>query len=298
LYSLYGINNLIMRYSGLDNSFYYPFQAEHGWYGRNAILPTDYNKKRGVNLVVNKRRKNIWGLAGVPNVEIIGPPLSLYIKLNPQILDRKKEGVIYLAPHSTKQIDVNYSVNKICESLRELHNNFSPVTIMLHYFDRNLAPLYELNGFKSVTAGNIYSNSFPGKFFEILSSYEYCASSHFGTHALHAFDLGIPFFTIPLEGVVYRGNDKNTDSTGEVRFLQDSVNLVELFQGPLIKNSLEQKLFFIDESSHGHIISSEELREKILYSREGELSSFSGIGPTCLGVASSINSTIKFLTYK
>lgn len=131
-------------------------------------------------------------------------------------------GTLFFVAHSTPSVDERKPVELYHEELSLLPKKFWPITICLHIHDvrKGLDKEYEALGYKVVTAGDSLEQNFIKRFYEILSQYNYALSNLFGSYALYATEMEIPFGLYGTPPSYLNKTDPNIESGEYKSYLQ------------------------------------------------------------------------------
>lgn len=247
--SIYGYAKIIKEYANFPKWLPLPCHFEHGWTALNAPLKTDLETNKKLMLVLNRRRKKAWESCSNIPCEIIGSPFIIYRKKNDIRKLENAKGTVVFPAHSTEFIEAHYDIRKFCEQLRGLPDEFHPITICLHWHDvlRGMDKVYEKEGFRVVSAGNMYSDKFPENFYNILKQHKYSASNEPGSYMLYAVEMGIPFFLIGQSARRINKGDPNVPLNFNINEFEIGQVAIELFAERKGYISTEQRNFVIEE---------------------------------------------------
>lgn len=104
-------------------------------------------------------------------------------------------GTIYFLAHTTPSLIDHKSPLDYSMEINAIPDQYKPITICLHYHDMNkgLGDVYESLGHRVICMGEPYDQKFTERFLRELSGYKYCISNLFGSYALYATEMGVPF---------------------------------------------------------------------------------------------------------
>ena len=249
----YGYNKILKQYAGFPWYLPLPSHFEHGWTTLRGALKTDLVTNKPSMLVFSKRRAKAWKSESNIPVEIMSCPFILYRRMRK--IEKKKDakGTVAFASHSTYDLGVDFSIEKYCTKLKQLTDEFHPITVCLFWLDYvEVADIYRKHGFEVVTAGPKISNSlsFVHNFYEILSNHNFATANDVGSYTFFAVELGLPFFIYGEAPVSVNelGKDKNIGKTAKLTDFAIGRVADKLFAtGPSTKITPEQKEFVIEE---------------------------------------------------
>lgn len=269
-YSIYGLYAIIREYASCPSTLPLFCRFEHGWDPTPKANPYDALTDKPLMLVWSKRRLKIWNEESSIPAAIVGAPFVHYRKLMKIEKDLAAKGTVAFPAHSTSLIDAVFDIDEYCELLKNLPNEFHPITICLHAHDieRKKDEIFKKHGFNVVNAGPIWvlGFEFVQKFYEILRSHKYATSNQIGSYSFYAVEMGIPFFIF--------GESANLENSGEPLMPSKfsytdypiGVFATTVFQGPTQVISEEQKKFVEDELGVHDCLSGIELRELLIES--------------------------------
>lgn len=204
--SLYGIEQIIRKYTGYPPFLPLVCLFEHGWTNMSEANKVELSMANHLMLVFCKRRAEAWREKSNIPVVIMGAPLVLYRKMKniEKLADVK--GTVAFPAHGTEDIDATFNIDEYCRQLKNLPPEYHPITICLHCDDMNRKKdiPYLKYGFEVVSAGAKYVNdfSFADKFYHILGRHKYATSNQVGTYSFLAVEMGIPFFILGEPAVI------------------------------------------------------------------------------------------------
>ncbi len=125
----------------------------------------------------------------------------------------KAVGTLYFPAHSTPSIDEKKSIESYHLEIASLPERYHPVTICLHIHDvrKGVGELYFALGYSVVTAGDARDQKFTERFYRILSNHKYAISNSFGSYALYATEMGVPFGLYGTEPEYENKRDPNIE---------------------------------------------------------------------------------------
>jgi hypothetical protein len=261
----YGLENLMLDEAELNQFTPIIPYYDHGWCLLDGMVQSVVDSPSGEYFAWNQRMMNMHKSLN-KKIFITGSPFVYFIdKYN--IKKKKKKNTIFFLGHSTPNIRAIFNISKLLDDLNKLPDSLKPIDICLHYNDLNLEKIFLENGFKVRCAGNIISNSFPKKFFEILTDYNYSCSNILGTYVLYSLYINIPFFLIGDE-ITYDnfGLDKNVPRKYKPFHSKTSQNIINLFKKFNKKITTPQKKLIDYELGLKDKINKKDLKKIILKS--------------------------------
>jgi len=262
----YGMKTILQEYSGInfDNN---KLEIQHGWTPLNGAIPNDL-KKQDIKVIFawNERYKQDWDKNSKIPCYILGAPFVHYRQMNNIVQNTNAKGTLAFPAHNTKTLKAEYDIDKYCEALRSLPEEFHPITISLHMVDIDTYHLdkeYEKRGFKTVCAGLDVQRPFYEVFYDNLRKYKYTTSNVPGSYTFYSVEMDIPFFI--LGELPYsdnsNGKDKNTEAgIGNITYYTYGKKAYELFYNKdKCKITKEQKDFVVSELGLNNCITKEKL---------------------------------------
>jgi hypothetical protein len=261
----YGLENLMLDEAELNHLIPIIPHYDHGWCLLDGAVKSVAETPAKEYFSWNKRMMDLHKSLK-KKTYIIGSPFIYFVdKYN--IQKNKKKNTIFFLGHSTPKIKTIFNISKLFDNLNNLPNYLKPIDICLHYNDIHLEKIFLENGFNVRCAGNIISNSYPKKFFEILTDYNYSCSNVLGTYVLYSLYIDIPFFLIGGEITFDNfGLDKNVPRKYKSFQSKTSRIFFQLFKKFNKKITYEQKKLIDCELGLKDKISKNDLRKIILQS--------------------------------
>ncbi len=196
---LYDMFTILEKYTGVKTKFK-KIGLQHGWAPQNYFAKEELEEKVLFYLHWNKRRKNIWDKnSNIPSY-VVTAPFVIYRRMNNITQSKDAKGTIAYPSHSVLTLKAEYNIDEYCRLLKELPEEFQPVTISLHHIDIEIFHMdveYEKRGFKTICSSfHQGDKTFYEGFYDILKNYKYATSNEPGTYAFYAIEMGIPFFVL------------------------------------------------------------------------------------------------------
>src|SRR5690554_37898 len=274
---MYGFGKELRKYCFLPSKFPLRIKSQHGIVLWNQPSLHELNSELPFMLVFSKRHQLAWERISKKPCFIVPHPFYLYRTRKKIQLRDDRSGSLFFLSHSTfsKETDINFV--QIIKQLKNLPEEFKPVTICLHFVDilKDKHLLFEKAGFECVTAGHMFNKDFVSNFYDILTNFKYAISNDIGSHTFYSIELGIPFSLLGESAQV------TITKTEELENLLLNKNLA--YQGHM------EKLLGRDVLND-HI--SPELKEMVIR----EMGIVDGIGGFRLGLVLVISSIIYFAT--
>lgn len=158
------------------------------------------------------------------------------------------KGTIFFPAHTTPSIEDNKSIDAYCDELDALPEKYHPVSVCLHIHDlrKSSGDGYRRRGYKVVSAGDSLNQSFITNFYKLLAQHDFAISNIFGSYALYATEMGIPFGIYGAPPDYFNHSDLNVESGSYTSYSQGNYYETAqlLFSGlPLDSVSNEQYEF-------------------------------------------------------
>lgn len=203
---LYGISATLKKFAGFNrkiNAF-----IEHGVFwgeqiqadSRNSFVPSiiTFSNTRKEHLIAGGIRKRI---------EPIGP----YIWYADGVIGQQEfsslknelgKVLLVYPPHSTKNLEMDYSINAFIRKIEELRSGFDTVVVSLYFIDvyrKELLRVFRGKGYKIVTSGHRFDPAFSSRQRTIIDLSDFTMSSSVGTHVGYCVALGKPHYICDVE---------------------------------------------------------------------------------------------------
>jgi len=194
----YGQNKLLKLYLNIK-SLPEGVIIQHGWAAMDGVCNTDLNKCKHLMLAWNGRYKKEWDLKSNLPCQIIGSPYVHYRRLAKIEQSEKAKGTLAFPAHSIKQIEANYDLDKYCEKLNNLPEEFQPVTICLHHLDikhYQLEAKFKERGFDVVCTTHKKKGPPAELFYTLIKNFKYTTSNEPGSYTFYSVEMNIPFFIL------------------------------------------------------------------------------------------------------
>lgn len=242
---------------------------DHGWTPLDKPLVKEITSPVNIILVWNKRRKQIIESQTNKKAFITGVPFIHWRKQKGLKKLKDAKGSVFFAAHSSQQTKIEYNVADLQGHIQSLPETYRPTAICLYWLDmeRGYKQVYEKLGYEVVTAGDPYDAEFADRLYDILCRFEYCSSNSFGTYALYALDLDIPFFLIGEKPKLINDGDPNASIIRGKQSLEIKERIESLFryEGGEITITKNQLDFFLEESGENDKDLSNRIRWWIKY---------------------------------
>ncbi|MBI5623173.1 MAG: class I SAM-dependent methyltransferase [Elusimicrobia bacterium] len=170
--------------------------TDHGPSQRDVPTRLELSERAPVMLFHSPRLAAEWRRRSERPCEVMFSPFVHYRRKNCIGKSSGAKGTLAFPAHGTDLIESVCDMEGYARSLLELPERFQPVSACLFYLDvrRGLHRVFEKHGILVRTTGHIYDRRFAERFYDILKDHSYATSNTFGSYALYAVEMGIPFF--------------------------------------------------------------------------------------------------------
>ncbi|MBR6164261.1 hypothetical protein IKQ26_10305 [bacterium] len=263
------MKRIIENYCGVKTKLK-RWEIQHGWTPLDGALAVDLERDLDLMLCWNKRFQEDWVQKSKVPCEIITAPFVIYRRENKIERSKDAKGTLAYPAHSIKGKKAQYDIDKYCELLRSLPEEFQPVTISLHHSDideYNMDKEYEKRGLKTVCASYGQGDKqFYEAFYDILKNFRYTTSNEPGSYSFYSVEMGIPFFILGEPSVTdnSQGADKNVEAKKNMSILDYKYGKIafDLFSHkPYGEITQEQKDFVYSELGLNNSLNKEELKK-------------------------------------
>lgn len=171
-------------------------------------------------------------------------PFVFYRRKNNINLSDSAKGTLAFPAHSTPNIDDNSNIEDYIEQLKNLPQEFQPVSVCLHMhdIDKEQYKIFLKHGIPVFTAGHISDYRFVKRFYNILKNFKYTTSNIIGSYTYYSLEMNIPFFIYGNEPQYINKSDNNAEK-GEYKLnnFENYNNICKMFEGLHNKITDEQK---------------------------------------------------------
>lgn len=144
-------------------------------------------------------------------------------------------GSVYFMSHGTANVRDLTPIELYIKDLESVPEKYKPVRICLHFNEVSLGygEIYKKLGYEVVTAGDPAAQQFTEQFYKILSTARYTFSSSFGSHALYAVEMGVPFGLYGTNPDYFNKDDPNIEHGHYTSYLRSTYyqQAMTLFSG-------------------------------------------------------------------
>ena len=238
----YGQDNLFLERAKLHNLLPIIPYYEHGWDLTDNLIKSYKYSSSSYHFSWNSRMKEKFSKSNInKKVYVTGSPFIFY-REKANIKKKLERNSIFFVGHSTPLIKSYTEIQSISDFIEKLPESLKPIDICCHYFDyKKFKPMEKL-GYKVLTAGKVFNNDYPKKFYNIISKYAHVVSNQFGSYTLYSIDLDIPFILLDeAPKFTNFGGDKNVPYKYQVSDYRFAKEITPLFKKIIDKPTLDQK---------------------------------------------------------
>lgn len=211
---IYGFGRQISKYG------YYPYflplciYTDHGPGYYDEIPIHELESGAPAQLYHSQHSVHLWKKAVSKNAYCLYSPFVFYRRNRKLSVSQSAKGTIAFPAHSTPSIDDVGGFGKYIEDLKNLPEQYHPITVCLHMHDirKDLHMDFIRSGFNVVTAGNSLDQRFIQRFYEIVASHKYATSNVPGAYLYYCVEMGVPFFTYGERPSWVNRSDRNLAS--------------------------------------------------------------------------------------
>lgn len=210
--SAYGFRKWISKYGCYPSFLPLCIYTDHGP-GFHKPAPHELKSDAPVQFYHCKQSVELWKELSGKECQVLFSPFvfarnALKISFNPEA-----RGSVYFMSHGTANARDLTPIDLFIKDLESVPEKYKPVSICLHFNEVSLGygEIYEKLGYQVVTAGDPVDQQFTERFYKILSTSRYAFSSAFGSHALYAAEMGVPFGLYGTKPNYWNDSDPNID---------------------------------------------------------------------------------------
>jgi len=132
------------------------------------------------------------------------------------------KGTLAFPAHTTPEIDLGSDIELYIQELRNLPEEFQPVSVCIHMHDVNKGQheIFLKHGIPVYTVGNAFDYRFAKRFYDILKNFKYTTSNMVGSYTYYSVEMGIPFSIYGDRPILINNADENIEK-GEYQFLKN-----------------------------------------------------------------------------
>lgn len=147
----------------------------------------------------------------------------------------ERSGSVYFATHGTEATQDLNPIDLYLKELASVPDRYKPIKICLHINEMRLGydESYIKYGYEVVTAGDPLDQGFTERFYRILSTTKYAFSPMFGSYALYAVEMGVPFGLYGTNPEYFNKSDPNIEYGHYTSYLRSTYyqQAMALFSG-------------------------------------------------------------------
>ena len=159
----------------------------------------------------SQRKVILWKkLSAIPCHVLLSP--FVYYRRSRNIRKNKDaRGTLAFFSHSTPSIDVEVDIDNYISQLKLLPKIYHPISICLHMHDikKGLHKKFIDAHIPVVTVGDVSSNKFVEKFYNLLRQAKFSTSNSLGSYTYYSIEMKIPFFLYGSKAKYYNKRDDN-----------------------------------------------------------------------------------------
>lgn len=153
-------------------------------------------------IVYSEQKRNNLLAIGKKNVHVVRDPFTyvvnphfstydFYVNFQPAVNGR----ALYFYGHSTPDIDDQKPTDKYISIIKEQIETFGNCTVCLHFADvaKSVHHVLEKNNIDWISIPPLPRKSFPSRFYQMISNYEYFISNVPGSYLYYIASLNLPF---------------------------------------------------------------------------------------------------------
>lgn len=176
---------------------------------------------------------------------VLYSPFVFYRRSRKIEKDINASGTIAFPAHTTLSIDDVSDIEEYIKQLKELPDDFQPVSVCLHPTDINKGQykVFMDHNIPVYTAGHGCDMRFAERFYNILKNFKYSTSNIIGSYTYYSVEMGIPFSIYGANPKYINSSDPNV-TMGEYdpyNELQSYKIMYDLFNGLNKEISTEQR---------------------------------------------------------
>jgi len=183
---------------------------------------------------------------------VLYSPFVFYRKTHKTEKAPDAKGTLAFFAHSTPAIENASNVEEYIEQLKNLPEEFQPVSISLHMHDINneTYKIFIKHGVPVYTSGHVCDYRFAERFYNILRNFKYTTSPIIGSYTYYSVEMGIPFSIYGNQPKFINKSDPNVkageynyyDEYAEYRIIYDMFHDLQKEITPEQKELVERDL--------------------------------------------------------
>ena len=186
-------------------------------------------------------------------------PFVSYRRKNKIEQNINAKGTLAFPAHSTTTIEDVSDIEEYIKQLKELPEEFQPISVCLHMHDVNKKQyeIFTKHKIPVYTAGHVCDYRFAERFYNIARNFKYTTSNMIGSYSFYCVEMGIPFSLYGNSPILMNTGDPNVEIGEWNQFKSSSqhIKMQKLFEGlqktvtDEQKNTVEKDLGLIDGCS-------------------------------------------------
>lgn len=248
VYSFGRCYRLIANYPKILPLFFY---SDHGAGLHSNLYPHEINNSSEIHFTWSALKASRNSKLRNKKFIHIEHPWITYRKKHGYIRSDGSKGTLVFFTHHVPGIEwQGHDDDQYLEELKQLPEKFHPIVLCMHMHDINAGHHKKIRhwGFPIVTVGNIYSDAFIDRFYNLTSQFAFGTSQEWGSQTAYMIELGIPYFFLGKTPVLVNLSHKEMPR-GKVDRFQDEEHKryveksEQLFSKPLDEVSTAQQTF-------------------------------------------------------
>lgn len=192
---IYGFGKYIRKYGFYPSWLPLCVFTDHGP-GACTPYPVELESTAPVQLYHSPISVENWKAISRKPCYCMYSPFVFYRQRNKIEVSSGARGTIAFPAHTTPSIDDVSDIQVYIDQLKQLPEEFQPVSVCLHMHDINkgMHNKFIQNGLEVFTAGNSMDDRFIERFYSIIRRFKYSTSNFLGSYTYYCVEAGIPFF--------------------------------------------------------------------------------------------------------
>lgn len=244
---VYGLGYWLKDYARYPKSWPLFTYMDHGMVLSDKITPHEIENNAPIIFKFSPRLVALYRKESRKPVYNIVNPFVHYRRSRKIKISEAARGTIFFVAHSTSEIDDLTDWEEYINQLKNIPEQFHPIHVCLHPTDMNkgLNEIFEQQGYRVFTAGDLASYRYTINFYDILRNYRYSMSNLLGSYLFYSVEMGIPFSLYGEEPRYFNKSDGNIEKGNYESYRQYSTykKAKELFSGFHTRISEEQAEF-------------------------------------------------------
>jgi len=247
---IYSFGKCYREWLGLPKWFPLPLYGDHGVTFSGTYSSHEAKSKPNIHLTWFSNRFESLQLRSSKKVIHIPHPWILYRHRHKIIRQESARGTLIFYSHSNENIEIkNYDWDKYFSDLKNLPQEYHPLSICLHKHDVNKKVHQKIRkyGIPIISAGETSSSLFVDRFYDIASRFKYATSNSGGSDLFICEELGVKYFIFGESPTYFNFGDielpvggmKPRDDIGK----EASLKKYNLFTIGSSSSQMEKKIF-------------------------------------------------------